>query len=339
MKKVIFSVLALAGLLCGACEDDITPSINIESEYAYLTELGPNSTHADSVISEWFQKYECAVLYNFEEKDFRWTWADKLENYYVPLDVAKQEDSLALETMLSYIYKYMIEGKDEASLRETLPYKFFLVKELHSSLSETSDCLSTLYNSGQNTIFVGYMSSETEAYDEATLGMDLSSVYMSLVYNALDPKPTDFMDSRETCGTSGLIVLMDNEAIEGEPEWDSIPEFVPRDEYGEVELTLEYYHEANVLGYIKSYGKTGGSAPMYIPDEATDYGDYRSFITNQPGSYIRERTQYYWRIAKRATLLIEYCAETQGEDLIAIQNANFPDDPVTMEDFAYVDRY
>lgn len=338
MKKIILSVLALAGLLCGACEDDITPSVNIDPEYGYLTELGPNSIHADTVISEWFQKYECAVLYKFEEKDFRWTWAEKTNNYYVPLDITKQEDSLALETMLAYIYKYMIEGNDEQTVRKTIPYKFFLVKELHSSLSETSSYISTFYN-GQDAVYVGYMGSESEPYDEATLGSALASVYMSLIYNALDPKPKDFINSREACG-SDLIVMPENEAIEDELEWDSVPEFVPRDEYGEVTVNPDlYYHEANVLGYIKSYSKTGTGAPMYIPDEATDYSDYRSFITNQPGSYIRERTQYYWRIAKRATLLIEYCAESLGEDLIATQNANFPDDPVTMEDFAYEDRY
>ena len=342
-KRILYSIMGVASLLFAACEDDITPSIDITPEYDYLLELTPNSVHADTVISEIYQKYEVAILYKFEEKDFRWLWADQINYYYEPLDISLQEDSIALENMIRYIETALIEGKDEATLRKTLPYKMFLTKEMHSGSSKDDDYSNVVYN-GQDAILIGYMSSATEAYDEAIFISGLGTVYNTLMYNALDPKPTDFINSREASSLNlsggGLVTSPANEAIETEPEWETYPEFLLEELGGAVVTNpYGYYHMGNVMGYIYTYGTKPGTATLYLPDEATDFADYYAFITGNPGSYIRERTQYYWRIAKRATLLIEYYQEYQGEDLIATQNANFPDDPVTMDDFAYVDRY
>ena len=90
-------------------------------------------------------------------------------------------------------------------------------------------------------------------------------------------------------------------------------------------------HEANVCGYIIAY------LPTHVqePTEAQDYADYLTFLTKRPGSEIRQITNFYWRVAYRATLFMEFYKEAFGEDLIAIQNAAFPDDKVTLEDFNY----
>ena len=339
-RKILYTLLGCTGMFLAACnDDDIKPSIDISPEYESVLELTPNSIHADTLIKGWYDEYGCAVLYKFEKKDFGWLWTDQLNYYYELCDVTKQEDSVAVENMVRYIGN-LIASKDEEELVSTLPYKIFLTKELHDGDEKSDDYVNLLYN-GQNAIMLGYLSSETESFDEATFGTNLNATYTTLIYNALTPKPTEFIASRETCGNTGLIILPDNDAVESEPEWEPevYPDFIPRDDTGEVSTYDTYYHKANVLGYITSYGASPGTAPMYIPDEAQDYADYLSFITGQPGSYIRPRTQYYWRIAKRATLLIEYYREYQGEDLIATQNANFPDDPVTMEDFAYEERY
>lgn len=333
-------------MLFAACgEKDITPSVNNESEYNYLLELTPNSTPVDRTIAEWFKKYDCAVLYKFEEKDFRWLWSERINYYYEPIEFNSEEDEdyKALENMVGYIEKYLITGKAESVLKKTLPYKIFLTKEMHQRDYKESAYLNSIYN-GQDAILLGYMQSEEKPFDEISFAANLNAVYMSLVYNALEPKPKEFVESREKCdviGKNEWITMPSNPAIEDEPEWDPevYPDFLNPDENGQIPTNPDsYYHNANVLGYIYSYGATPGSAPLYAPDEATDYSDYYSFITNQSGSYIRARTQYYWRIAKRASLLIEYC-KNKGEDLIAIQNASVPNDPVRLEDFAYEERY
>jgi hypothetical protein len=111
---------------------------------------------------------------------------------------------------------------------------------------------------------------------------------------------------------------------------------VPKDAQMKADLKVKpdfenLYHEANVCGYILAYLPSRVQAPT----EAQDYADYLTFLTKRPGSEIRQITNFYWRVAYRATLFMEFYKEAFGEDLIAIQNAAFPDDKVTLEDFNY----
>lgn len=333
-QRLIYYLLGLCSLCFSACSEEITPSVDVTPEYGHLLQLTKESCHADTIICDWYKKYNCAVVYEFEDQDISWLWTSKLSNYYEKLDISIKEDSIILETMIKYIKDQMIDPNDDAVLKKALPYRIFITKEFHEKSDKTSAYVNSMYN-GQDALIIGYLKSATAPFDEATFSANLNALYSKLVYNGLNPKPTDFTQSREAC-SSNLIILPENDAIENEPEWNTYPDFIPiNPSTGKPALYDQYYHQANVLGYVTSYGKKAGQAPTYIPDEATDYGDYLSFITKQPGTYIRQRTQYYWRMAKRAGLLIKYHKETQNEDLIATQNANFPDDKVTLEDFDY----
>lgn len=335
-SKIIYSVLLACGLCFGSCsEDEVEPKIDITPEYDYLLNLTKESIHADTIIAEWYKKYNCAALYSFEEKDFRWLWAGKINSYYECLDVSQKEDSIALETMVRYVNDYLITAGDEKTLKKVLPYRIYFTKEFHEKNDKNSTYLNVLHNE-QDALIIGYLSKEDTPYDETTFGTGLSGMFIKLSYNALNPKPEKFINSREKGKFGDMVLSPENPSIEDEEEWKNIPDFVPKnEETGEVDTYDKYRHQANVMGFVTSVAKKAGTAPTYAPDEATDYGDYLSFITKRPGSYIRERTQYYWRMAKRGGLLIEYYKEYQGEDLIATQNANFPDDKVTLEDFSY----
>ena len=132
----------------------------------------------------------------------------------------------------------------------------------------------------------------------------------------MSKRPDKFFESRIPVKYS-LLTCPEDPAIEEEQKIK--PDFDNPD------------HVANVCGYIVGYL----SARTRLPNEIQDYADYLTFLTKNPGSEIRKITGFYWRIAWRATLFIEYCMEANGEDLIAVQNAAFPDDKVTMDDFKY----
>ncbi|MGR4858032.1 hypothetical protein ABLT32_02905 [Bacteroides pyogenes] len=326
MEKIMHYTWLAAGILLlgSACaEDTLTPQIDIASEYGYLTELTEQSSHADSVIAKWYGKYNCAVLHRFKEEDFTWLWAGKFEKPYAKFDTANQEDSASLEKMLDYIETRLFVNYSDEFLKENLPYKIFLVKELKESYI-TQRYVNVLSND-QDALFVGYMSSATHPYSAANFEANLSTAFAQLFFSKMSQKPTEFLASIVPVKYS-LITVPQDKAIEAEQK--IYPDFVDKNE-----MVQRNAHAANVIGYIK-----GANNTAKIPTQGQDYADYLSFITNNPGSYIRQRTQYYWRMAKRAALFIDFFKKMKEEDLIAKQNAKFPDDKVTSDDFNYTEK-
>ena len=61
------------------------------------------------------------------------------------------------------------------------------------------------------------------------------------------------------------------------------------------------YHDANVCGFVKAYLPTR----VKEPTEKEDFTDYLWFITQNKGSWIRQRTQFYKRLAQRGSYFIE----------------------------------
>ena len=207
---------------------------------------------------------------------------------------------------------------DEETLKNSLPYKVFLVKELRSTANATSSLSSTWVlaaSNGQDAMMIGYLK-KTSPFTAANFEAELGSVFGGFFFAKMPVKPTKFMETRPAL-TAKLVTL-------------------PKDAQMKEDLKIEpdfenENHDANVCGYIIGY------LPTHVqePTEAQDYADYLTFLTKRSGSEIRQITNFYWRVAYRATLFMEFYKEAFGEDLIAIQNAAFPDDKVTMEDFNY----
>lgn len=330
MKK-IFYLFAMTGLLScmmiGCSEEELTAQIDVQPEYEQKLALNENSTHADSLIYQWYKDYGTAVLYDFEEKDFRWLWASTYNNYYEKFDMTNSEDSDALETTLYYIEKKLFAYYDSAFLAQNLPYKIFVVKELHKGYSKSSSYENALHNS-QDAMMVGYMKSESRSYSSSNFESNLATVFTEIFFDRLPQKPTAFLNSAVAVKFNLMSWPTDadiNKYVNSAPYPDFLDKSVMVDRMA---------HIAYCVGHV--HGK-GGSTSIE-PSQGQDYADMLSFVKNNTGSYIRQRTQYryYWRLAMRAGLLIDFCNTVLGEDLIAEQNANYPDDKVTLEDFNYV---
>lgn len=317
----------LFGLLGGCSEDELTPQIDVQPEYASKLALTENSTHADSVINKWYNDYGCAVLYDFEEKDFRWLWASTLGNYYERFDMSNPEDSTALEDVLGYIEDKLLAYYDSAFLAQNLPYKMFIVKELHSGYSSESAYANVIYNN-QDAMIVGYMKSETRSYSSSNFESNLGTVFAQIFFGNLPQEPTAFLNSAVAVKYN-LMSWPSDATIRSYVNDAPYPDFLDKSVMND-----RMDHFAYLVGHV--HGKGGYSS--IEPSQGQDYADMLSFVKNNTGSYIRQRTQYryYWRLAMRAGLLIEFCKTVMGEDLIAEQNEKHPDDKVTLEDFDYV---
>lgn len=331
MKKNILYTMLGCAFFASCSDDNISPNIDTSPEYQSVLTLNENSIHADTIIYEWYQKYHTAVLYQYEDKDLTWQWASKLTNYYEKFDISNKEDSAAVETVVSYIQTELFDKYADDFLAERLPYKMMLTKELHSGSLTTSEYVNVITNN-QDAMIVGYLANADAPFTKSKFQENLTTVFTQLFFSALDPEPTEFLTPLVLCWHDmttfpllpGKTGIRDTDP-EIEAEQETYPDFVDSDDYQARQL-----HSTNVVGYIK-----GGKNAITVPEKGQDYADYLDFIGNNPGSYIRQRTQCYWRIAKRASLLIEYERTYQNNDLIAKQNEKFPNDKVTMEDFSY----
>ena len=320
MKKLALYTLLSGALLFSGCatEEDITPNIDTTPEYEELLKVTESSSEIDKTIYEWYQKYNTAFLYKFEDNDFSWLWTSKFNRTYVKFDPSNEEDMAMLEKQLNYIKTKLLDMYDEETLKNALPYKVFLVKELRSTANATSSLSSTwvlAVSNGQDAMMIGYLK-KTSPFSASNFETELGSVFGGFFFNKMPIKPTKFMETRPAL-TAKLVTL-------------------PKDAQMKADLKVKpdfenENHDANVCGYIIGY------LPTHVqePTEAQDYADYLTFLTKRPGSEIRKITNFYWRVAYRATLFMEFYKEAFGEDLIATQNAAFPDDKVTLEDFNY----
>ena len=320
MKKFAIYTLLCGALLFSGCatEDDITPNIDTTPEYEELLKVTESSSEIDKTIYEWYQKYNTAFLYKFEDNDFSWLWTSKFNRTYVKFDPTNEEDMAMLEKQLSYIQSKLLDMYDEETLKNALPYKVFLVKELRSTANVTSSLSSTwvlAVSNGQDAMMIGYLK-KTSPFTASNFETELGAVFGGFFFAKMPIKPTKFMETRPKLLANLVTIPLDAQMsadLEIEPDFENDN------------------HEANVCGYIIGYLPTHVQAPT----EAQDYADYLTFLTKKPGSEIRQITNFYWRVAYRATLFMEFYKEAFGEDLIATQNAAFPDDKVTLEDFNY----
>ncbi|MBR1469618.1 MAG: hypothetical protein IJ605_05870 [Prevotella sp.] len=318
MKKILFSSLAVLALMLNGCgEDDLVPQVDTSNEYEKYIIENKDRTPADSTIYEWYRQYNTYFIYHFRDEDIKWQWAGKMMLDYSAFDPEKESDMKALVRHLNLIKQSFLEKYDESFLRKCLPYKIFLIKNLQQFAGGS---LSWAYypciSNGQDAMMVAYLQSNGRAYSTATMESEMSNVFGKFFYSKLDVKPVKFINSRVKVNYT-LVTT-------------------PQDPNIEAELAIKpdfsnAQHYANVCGFVKAY------LPTFVkePTEEEDFADYLWFITQNRGSWIRQRTQFYKRLAQRGTYFIEFYKEQMGQDLIESQNNRFPEDPVSIDDFKF----
>lgn len=321
MKKYIFTIIYIViCLLNFSCkESSLSPSLDLSPEYDILLSKQASQSEVDAKIYNIYKTYHMAILYKFTQKEFEWGWASKVYKSFVPIDFSKEEDQEALANMVKYIETYLLKAYPEDFLKKNLPYRIFLSKELHSGSSIETSYINSYYNE-QDAIMLGYMSSEKKSYSESKFRDNLAAEFAKIFFENLSVKPTKFFAAVPKLKWN-LVSAPEDPVLQAAQK--QFPDFVDKSDF-----TQKNMHSANVIGFIRGKNNT-----VMRPTDAQDYADFLAFITNNPGSYIRQRTLYYPRLALRGKLFLEYILNTQKEDLIAIQNKAFPTDKLDLTDF------
>ena len=317
MKKILSTSIALMAILFAGCgEDELTPQVETTSNYEKYIVENATRTSADSLIYEWFKEYKTAFVYNIDDKDIRWLWSSKFRVEYTPFDPGREKDMEMLKKHLLLIKQSFLDKYDEEFLRECLPYKIFLIKDLQTTQTSLTYSYAAAATNDQDAMMIAYLQSNGRAYSAAVLESELGNIFGMFFYPRLAVKPIKFINSRVKVKYE-LVTVPQDPNIEEEQKIK--PDFP------------NAQHNANVCGFVKAYLPT----LVKEPTEAQDFTDFLWFVTQNKGSWIRQRTQFYKRLAKRGSYFIEFYRDEMGKNLIEEQNKKFPADPVTIEDFEY----
>lgn len=319
MKRLSYLSAALFAIMLAACssEDDLTPKVDTSNEYATYIMANKDRTPTDSLIYEWLTEYNTYIVYNFRDNDIKWQWSGKMNISYTPYDPESESDMNLLMKHLNLVKTAFFDNYETDFLRQSLPYKLFFVKSLKGSgFDSFGEASYTALSNSQDAILIAYLQPNGRAYSQATMESEMSGIFGGFFYDKLDVKPLKFLNSRVPVNYDLVTTPADPKV---EAELAIKPDFANQE------------HDANVCGYVKAYLPTH----VRVPTEVQDFTDYLWFITQNKGSWIRQRTQFYKRLAQRGSYFIEFYQEVLGQDLIAQQNRKFPNDPVTIDDFKW----
>ena len=315
MKKIFLaSIVFVAVLFVGCGEDELTPQVDTSSAYEKYIVENATRTSADSLIYEWFKLYNTAFVYHIDDKDIRWLWSSKFNLEYRAYDPEREKDMEMLLKHLKLVKQSFLDKYEEDFLRQNLPYKIFLLKDLQTKQSSLKYNYVAAATNNQDAMMIAYLQSSGRAYSVSALESELTNLFGTFFYQRLPVKPMKFINSRVKVKYT-LVTVPEDPAIEEELKIK--PDFDNED------------HEANVCGFVKGYLPTHVKAP----DEQQDFTDFLWFITQNGGDWIRERTQFYKRLAQRGRYFIDFYREQLNQDLIETQNKKFPSNKVTYEDF------
>jgi|GEM_PF-3919606 lipoprotein len=119
MRKIIYLVICIFAVQ--ACsEDSITPELDFDVNPELST-----STSLDKKISDFYQKYDTYIVYNYSKEDINWNWDSY--RHYVYSFPANAEYA---EKLLDFIETKFLSGFADDILKKYLPYRIYLADTL-----------------------------------------------------------------------------------------------------------------------------------------------------------------------------------------------------------------
>ena len=145
---------------------------------------------------------------------------------------------------------------------------------------------------------------------------ELSSLLISRLYLGATEQPDDFFNLRmkKANGKEETMILA---------PW-------PEDPAGKYSPNV-YIFRSN--GYVRSQPTSFQTETVKIVDRKTDLADYISFLTTTTKTELNYNFEVFPRMLERAVAVIPYLQRVLSMDLVAMQNANCPDDPVEADYF------
>ena len=305
MKNWIYTALIalFAGGIAACSEDDITLDPTLSAS-PYELPRGEEGS-LEELIYSFHERYGVYILYDVTEKEVNTSWSGTYYYGIVPVDVEKYRDCMV--ELITFLMDNVFATYPDEFIGELLPRRIFLVDTLLDGDNEIS--MVTLENHSLAIAGVGEkMTAFTEA-DWANFNIELiGNVFGNLTV------PREFYD---------LINPQDNEwwlAGFGQSEED------PEGEYD------DFHYAVYKCGCLDAIDQ-GILGLFRLPSETDDLVDYVLFLMSTPATEIEKLCERFEAIENRARVLVQSLLTDQEVDLVAIQNATCPNDPLPVDYF------
>lgn len=304
--KRIWLLVVAFGLFI-ACSEDVTTNEDLQKIGYELSKGAPGSL--DAIIYEMYERYGTYVLYDFEEQDIRREWKTEWNKWYSSMKKGNEEYA---KRIVEFVQKEILEGYTDDFVRENLVYRIFLVDSLCKSYEYDEGSLVKLLNKEHGWVIsnVGPQLNDWKESDWVKLKNELTSVFTLGFYEAAPVKPTQFIALRE----DGVVI--------------STKEKDPEGKYGKEQYN--FYK----LGYVRWKVLPHGLPNSLTPAIEQDFADYITFLTTTPATELSYVLNRFERMRERTKILVPYLNDVLKLNVVATQNKNCPEDPVSADFFS-----
>lgn len=317
-RRINICFFSLMLLLGAACSDDVTPDSELAGP---LYDLPKGETGSvDALVYSLWERCGIYYLYNFNENAFRTpNWSGWFAGWYTPV---KEEDKEYVRKVINTLHEEVFAGMEDDYVRRNWYVRVFLVDSLSKDSEfnpESSKLIDTYYDNADMLIIpnVGDRMKAFTEEDWKNWKANISSLFISRLYLGAIVQPTEFFNLRlkKSNGTDQTAIYAN--------AWEEDPD-------GRYTSGV-YTFRKN--GYVKSKSDSWNSETVLIVDRQQDIADYMNFLTTTTKEELDWCMNHFPKMLER-TLAIEPYFETElGLDIVGMQNANCPDDPIPSDYF------
>ena len=304
MKNWIYIALItlFASGIVACSEDDVT----LDPELSALPYDLPRGEEGalEELIYTFHERYGSYVIYDVTEVELNSTWENRLYNEIVPVDADTYRDCMG--ELVAFMMDSVFASYPDEFIGELLPRRIYLVDTLKQNNNMLN--MTTLEN---HSLVISRVGEEMAAFTESDwedLNMELTGAVLGNL-----TVPQEFYD----------LIVYDNLSL-------GILGFYMTDPEGEFD---DYHYGIYSCGLLTSGMRDDAYGMFYVPEQVDDLASYLIFFMSTPATEIEHVCGRFEVIKDRARVMVRSLLEEQELDLVAIQNANCPDDPLVADFF------
>jgi len=303
-------VVPIVFLWTACSEERLEVDPNLNRPFYEIPEGGPSGSLA-ALMREFYDRYTTVVRFDFPEREIRSTWTGQWRSWYSPAQIGSEPYAAAL---LTFLLENLYGRFEDEFVRRNLPYKIFLVDSLRSGVLETSALINVA--SRQNAIIFSNVGPQQTEFTDSIweqIRVEVQEMFIRGFYDAAPSRPTAFILSRSRT------------------EFGVFPDIGLEDPLGEY-TTLRY--RALRDGFVRGWLPNPAAPPTGIaPGNLQDFADFILMLMQEPATEITNLFTRFPLVRQRALILLPFLQNVIGLDVVATQNNNHPNDPISPDFF------
>ena len=313
MKKSLNIYLMSVMLLVSACSEKLTPNPDLGGPLYGLTKGEPGSLE-ELIYNTW---EFCGVYYLYDYSEYAFqtaNWSGGVNRWYTPV---KEENRELVRTVVNKLQNEVFAGMDGDYIRRNWFVRVFLCDSLCDNSSYDPDDLVETYLEREDMLIIPNLGETMKAYtdeDWTSWKKEFSDLLISRLYLGATVEPTDFFNSRlkKANGKDDATAIFANAWLED-----------PDGKYTDCVYTFR----------TNGYWNSSPAETVLIPEQQVDVADYISNLTTTPKAELDYTFEHFPRMLERTIDIVPYLTDVLGLDIVAMQNAACPDDPVEADYF------